>query len=179
MPAAAYWRLSVAFNGSLNLPGGLSRRSTTARRVTSTIPIVFSSSTDPVMAGLVPSLSRPGGNLTGVNYMQSELGAKRMGLLHEMVPLASRFTLAASSRPPPPSSAMNSRRLLSSIGDFLPYALRRRLARALSLPHLPSLPQGGLHVLGADLNCSESRRWPAPSIAFNQTRIAMASVLRL
>jgi len=115
------------------------------------------------MAGLVPSLSRPGGNLTGVNYMQSELGAKRMGLLHEMVPLASRFTLAASSRPPPPSSAMNSRRLLSSIGDFLPYALRRRLARALSLPHLPSLPQGGRQVLGTDLNRSESRgRRPAP-----------------
>jgi transposase len=43
---------------------------------------------------------------------------------------------AASSRPPPPSNAINSCRLLSSIGDFLPYALRRRLARALSLPHI-------------------------------------------
>jgi putative ABC transport system substrate-binding protein len=46
-----------------------------------------------VKAGLIQSLSRPGGNVTGVNYMQSELGAKRLGLLHEMVPLASRVAL--------------------------------------------------------------------------------------
>jgi putative tryptophan/tyrosine transport system substrate-binding protein len=64
-----------------------------AKATTTIIPIVFSSGIDPVQAGLVPSLSRPGGNLTGVNWMQSELVAKRLGLLHEMVPLASRFAL--------------------------------------------------------------------------------------
>jgi ABC-type uncharacterized transport system substrate-binding protein len=71
-----------------------------AKAATTTIPIVFSSGTDPVKAGLVPSLSRPGGNLTGVNYMQSELGAKRLGLLHEMVPVASRFGLLVNPTNP-------------------------------------------------------------------------------
>src|SRR5262245_30956283 len=72
------------------------RRGPCRKAATTTIPIVFSSGTDPVQVGLVPSLKRPGGNLTGVNYMQSELGAKRLGLLHEMVPLASRIALLAN-----------------------------------------------------------------------------------
>jgi hypothetical protein len=81
-----------------------------------------------------------------------------------------RLTLAASSRPPPPTRAMNSRRLLSSNGDFLPHAFAPLTGRALSHPH-SSLPQGGLQVLGANLKCSESRRWAAyPSMCW--TRIA-------
>ena len=51
-----------------------------AKAATTTIPTVFLS-TDRVQVGLVPSLKRPGGNLTGVNYMQSGAGAKRLGLL--------------------------------------------------------------------------------------------------
>jgi putative tryptophan/tyrosine transport system substrate-binding protein len=59
--------------------------------LTGTIPIVFSAAGDPVQSGLVTSLNRPGGNVTGFSIMSSELGAKRLGFLHELLPRAQRF----------------------------------------------------------------------------------------
>jgi putative ABC transport system substrate-binding protein len=62
-----------------------------AKEATSTIPIVFSTGGDPIKSGLIASFSRPGGNVTGINYMSSDLGSKRLQLLHDLVPAASRF----------------------------------------------------------------------------------------
>jgi ABC-type uncharacterized transport system substrate-binding protein len=64
-----------------------------ARAATSTVPIVFYTGGDPVQLGLVTTLSRPGGNLTGVVTLNVELAAKRLQLLHELVPAANRIAV--------------------------------------------------------------------------------------
>jgi putative ABC transport system substrate-binding protein len=64
-----------------------------ARAATATIPIVFSTGTDPVETGLVASLNRPDGNVTGITDMGAELGGKQLGLLHDLMPRATRFAV--------------------------------------------------------------------------------------
>ena len=64
-----------------------------AKAATTTIPIIFSTSADPVETGLVASLARPGGNVTGTTRLHAQISAKRMQLLHELVPAAATIAL--------------------------------------------------------------------------------------
>jgi putative ABC transport system substrate-binding protein len=71
-----------------------------AMAATSTIPIVFLSAADPVSAGIVESLNRPGGNVTGVSLLGSALEAKRLGLLHEIIPAAASISVLVNPKYP-------------------------------------------------------------------------------
>jgi putative ABC transport system substrate-binding protein len=73
-----------------------------AKRATGTIPIVFNSGSDPIQLGMVTSLSRPGGNITGVTFFASDLVAKQVDVLHQLVPRAK--TVAVLINPTSPES---------------------------------------------------------------------------
>ena len=77
-----------------------------AKAATTTIPIVFVVAEDPVRLGLVASLARPGGNVTGINFFSGELGAKQFGLLREVVPGAVRIGVLVNPANPRPAETL-------------------------------------------------------------------------
>ena len=85
--------------GVLAAPGSLAS-ALAAKAATSTIPVVFETGADPVATGLVPSLNRPGSNLTGVTSLNAEVGPKRLQLLHELLPAATTFALLVNPTNP-------------------------------------------------------------------------------
>jgi putative ABC transport system substrate-binding protein len=79
-----------------------------AKAATITIPIIFNAGADAVETGLVASLSRPGGNATGINSMSTELGAKRIEVLHDLLPTATKLGFLTNTNIPNSQQAISS-----------------------------------------------------------------------
>jgi putative tryptophan/tyrosine transport system substrate-binding protein len=110
-----------------------------AKAATVTIPIVFISGEDPVKSGLVASLNRPGGNITGFSFFSTELAAKRLGLLHELVPQArSVVVLVNPTNPETETITTDAREAASKLGlelHFVTATSERELDVALAAVH--------------------------------------------
>jgi putative ABC transport system substrate-binding protein len=111
----------VAVIAALDTPAAIA-----AKTVTTTIPIIFETGSDPVQIGLVAGLNRPGGNVTGVTSMTHELVAKRFGLLHEIIPTATRFAMLVNPNEPDADNiVLDLQNAASSIGRQLEFFAAR------------------------------------------------------
>ena len=137
-----------------------------AKAATTTIPIVFYVGTDPVEFGIVASLNRPGGNLTGVSGLNIELGPKRLELLHELLPTAT--TMATLVNPANPNAEKASRQL-QAVAHSLALNLHVLHARAerdfdTVFARLPQLRADALLITGDALFRAQSTHLAALAI---------------
>jgi len=151
-------QVALIFAGGI--PAALS-----AKAATKSIPIVFSVAGDPVELGLVASLNRPGGNLTGVSTLSVELGSKRLELLHELIPTASLIGLLVN--PANPNAEILSRDAQTAAGIL---GLQVQVLHATSehdfdavFANLRRLRAGALVITNADLFNSRSEQLGALS----------------
>ena len=155
------------------IAAGNSRSAFAAKAATTTIPIVFSVNEDPVRLGLVASFAWPGGNLTGVNIFTSELAAKRLELLRELVPTATRVAVLVN-----PENAANTETTLRDVATA---------ARALGLqiqigPPTPAArsTRPSQHLRASDPTPSSSRAMAShqPACPVGQSGVVPSRSLR-
>jgi putative ABC transport system substrate-binding protein len=143
-----------------NTPGAIA-----AKAATATIPIVFGVADDPVKLGLVASLAHPGGNATGLNFFTNEVVAKRLGLLHELVPKAVRVAVLLD-----PANATSAATTLRSVQEAARISrLQIRVLNASTSPEIDaafaSLARERPDVL-----------FVAPEAFFNSRRVQLATL---
>jgi putative ABC transport system substrate-binding protein len=151
-----YDRLPAMAADLVNLPVSVIVANTpanlAAKTATSTIPIVFTTAADPVQIGLVPNLSRPGGNVTGVSQLNVEIGPKRLELAHELMPAATAVALLLN-----PSDPVRAETLLKDVrAAAAPFGLQLHVLRAGNDAEIEAAFAGfqqlkaGVLVIGAD-----------------------------
>ena len=153
-----------------------------AKRATATIPIVFETAGDPVELGLVASLNRPGGNVTGVTQLSSELIAKRLGLLHDFIPTATIIGLLVNPTDPRTETQMRETQEAAHSLGLLIHVLNASTEGEINTAFamLPQLRPGALLVGTSNLFtdvANSSRRWQHDRECLRSTSIA--NTLRL
>jgi putative ABC transport system substrate-binding protein len=139
--------------------------STAAKAATATIPIVFGLADDPTNLGLVNSLARPDGNATGISYVTVEIAAKRLGLLHELVPKATKLSVLVN--PANAGTAESTLREIQKAAGAI--GLRVQVLKATSIAEINAAFESGARE-GADA------LFPAPDGFFDSRRVQFATL---
>jgi len=147
---------------ALIIAAGGDRPALAAKAATSTIPIVFTGSDFPVEIGLVASFNRPGGNVTGASLFTSDLEAKKLGLLHEIVPKARLIAMLVNPTNPSADTAIaDVQKTASALAQqilLLKASTERDIKTAVETGETGRLP-----TPGAPGSCGRRRRWASRS----------------